>query len=288
MTSPYPHLFSPLAIRNVTVKNRIVSTGHDTMLPTEGLPNDRLIAYHRARAKGGAGLIVVQVAAVHPTAFYTTHALDATDDRCIPGYRRLAQACHGHGCKVFAQLFHPGREVIDFVEGAATVAYAPSAVPSERFHVMPRVLSRSLIGEIVASYGDAAVRMQRAGVDGVEIVASHGYLPSQFLNPRLNRREDEYGGSPENRLRFLREVIADVRAKVGDFAIGMRISGDEKDPDGLHDQEAFAACEALDADGKLDYFNVIAGSSASLGGAIHIVPPMAIDTAPSRRGSRSR
>ena len=94
----------------------------------------------------------------------------------------------------------------------------------------------------------------------------------------MNLRDDQYGGSFDNRLRFLREVIAEIRSQVGDMVIGMRISGDEKDPEGLHDDEAFAACEALDADGELDYFNVIAGSSASLGGAIHIVPPMAVDT----------
>ena len=278
MAQAFPTLFSPLRIRNVTIKNRILSTGHDTSLADDGAVGDRLVAYQEARARGGAGLIVIQVAAIHPSAFYTTHCLSALDDTCIPGYRRVADACHQHGCKVFGQVFHPGREVIDLLDGAATVAYAPSAVPSDRFHVMPRPFSRGLISDVVTGYGDGAFRMQEAGLDGIEIVASHGYLPAQFLNPRVNLRDDDYAGSFENRLRFLREVIAEIRSRVGDMVIGMRISGDEKDPEGLKDEEAFAACEALDVDGELDYFNVIAGSSASLGGAIHIVPPMAVET----------
>lgn len=282
MTSAsFPHLFSPLQVGPVTLKNRIFSTGHDTTLPTNGLINDALVAYHRARAEGGAGLIVVQVAAVHDSARYSSHVLMAMSDDCIPGYRRVAEVCHEFGCKVFGQAFHPGREIIESQDGTVPVAYAPSAVPNERFHVMPRPMSKRMIREVIAGYGDAARRMREAGLDGVEIVASHGYLPAQFLNPRVNRREDEYGGSDENRLRFLREIIADIRTKVGqDFVVGMRISGDEKDHDGLTAEEVLAACKALDGDaGGLDYYNVIAGSSASFAGAIHIVPPMAVENA---------
>jgi NADPH-dependent 2,4-dienoyl-CoA reductase/sulfur reductase-like enzyme len=121
--------------------------------------------------------------------------------------------------------------------------------------------------------------MAAAGMDGVEVIASHGYLPAQFLNSRINRREDEYGGSFENRMRFLRRVIAASRAAVGpDKVVGMRISGAELDHDGLTEEEVLETCRALSADGELDYYNVIAGSSASVAGAIHIVPPMAIET----------
>lgn len=277
----FPHLFSPIRIGGVTVKNRILSTGHDTTLPTDGRVNDALVAYHRARAEGGAGLVVVQVAGVHESARYTSHILMATDDGCIPGYRRIAEACHAFGCKVFAQAFHPGREVMESQDGSAPVAYAPSAVPNERFHVMPAPMPPGIVREVIAGYGDAARRMQAAGLDGVEIVASHGYLPAQFLNPRVNRRTDQYGGSEENRLRFLREILAEVRAGVGpDFVVGLRISGDEKDSEGLTEAEVLAACKALDAvPGGFDYFSVVAGTSASLAGAIHIVPPMAIANA---------
>src|SRR5579885_3327606 len=280
MDSRFPLLFSPLSLRGLTLKNRIFSTGHDTNLAAGGLINDRLVAYHRARAAGGAGLVILQVSGVHESARYTSHLLMAVSDDSIPGYRAVAEACHAHGCRVFAQLFHPGREIMESQDGSLPVAYAPSAAPNERFHVMPAPLSRRLIGEIVAGYGAAAGRMARAGIDGVEIVASHGYLPAQFLNPRVNRREDEYGGDLGNRLRFLREVSAACRAAVGpERVVGLRISGAELDFDGLTEAEVLEACAALSRDGELDYYNVIAGSSASIAGAIHSVPPMAIENA---------
>ncbi len=274
----FPHLFSPLSIRGRDIKNRILSTGHDTSMPTDGRVNDALVAYHRARAAGGAGLIVAQVAGVHESARYTTHILMATEDDCIPGFRRLAEACHGYDCRLFAQLFHPGREIMESQDGCLPVAYAPSVAPSERFHVIPRAMPLDVLEEIVAGYGEGARRIAEAGVDGVEIVASHGYLPAQFLNPRINRRQDAYGGSDENRLRFLRRIVARIRDRAGpDLIVGMRISGDEKDHEGLSEAESLAAIVAVQ-DG-LDYVSVIAGSSASLGGAIHIVPPMLIDNA---------
>lgn len=271
----FPHLFSPLAVGGVTLKNRIVSSGHDTVMAVDGLVTERLIAYHEARAAGGAGLIVVQVAGVHESSRYTSHVLMVTDDGCIPGYRRLAEALHRHGCVVFGQLFHPGREIMESQDGSAPVALAPSAVPTERFHVMPRALSVDLLQEIVAGFGAGARRLRKAGLDGVEIVASHGYLPAQFLNPRLNLREDEYGGTGENRVRFLRETIAAIRGEVGrDFVVGLRLSADERAHDGLTLDEWRPALEALDGDGDLDYVSVVAGSSATLAASVHIVPPM--------------
>ncbi|NGM46082.1 FAD-dependent oxidoreductase [Rhodobacter sp. SGA-6-6] len=271
--TPCPNLLEPLKIRGATLKNRIMSTGHDTTLPTEALVNDALIAYHEARAKGGAGLIVVQVAGVHESARYTNHILMASDDGCIPGYRKLAETVHRYGTTIFGQIFHPGREIIEAQGGMMAVAYAPSAVPNERFSVMPRPMSLQMVRSVVAGYGDAARRLHVAGLDGTEIVASHGYLPSQFLNPRVNLRKDEYGGPLENRLRFLREVIADVRAKTGeDFVIGLRISGSEMDEHGLTIDEVGEAIAALS--GQLDYVHIVGGSSATIGGAMHIVPPM--------------
>jgi 2,4-dienoyl-CoA reductase-like NADH-dependent reductase (Old Yellow Enzyme family) len=275
--SKFPHLFSPLKVGHVTIKNRIMSTGHDTQLPREHNVNDALVAYQEARARGGCGLIVVQVASVHETAQYSSHVLLAVDDRCIPGYRQLAESCHAHGTVVFGQLFHPGREIMEGLDGSTPIAYAPSAVPNERFHIMPRPLTKRLISSIVEGYGTAATRLKRAGLDGVEIVASHGFLPSQFLNPRLNQRTDEYGGSLDNRLRFLHEVAASIRANAGgDFVVGLRISGDDFDHDGQKASEALEAILALETAGGLDYYNVVAGSSASFAGAIHIVPPMII------------
>ncbi len=188
--SAFPHVFQPLTIRGHTLRNRIFSTGHDTKMPENFGVSDALVAYHLARARGGAGLIITQVAGVHRTAMYTTYMLMATSDACIPGYRKLADALHAEGTCVYGQLFHPGREIMESQDGALPVAYAPSAVPNERFHVMPRAMSKRLIREIVQGYAEGARRLTSAGLDGVEIVGSHGYLPSQFLNPRVNRRRD--------------------------------------------------------------------------------------------------
>ena len=253
----FPSLFSPLSIGSVTLKNRIFSSGHDTVMADHGRVSEQLVAYQEARAAGGVGLIVIQVGAVHATAEYTAHALALHDDSSIEGYARLAEAIHRHGCPVFAQIFHGGREIMDSLDGSLPVALAPSAVPTERFHVMPRAMPLSLIEEIVAGYAAAARRVQAAGLDGVEIVASHGYLPAQFLNPRLNVRTDRYGGSLENRLRFLRDVIAAVRAEVGrDFVVGLRISIVEMEPAGITQDESLEALRELDEDETLDYVSV--------------------------------
>ena len=270
-----PHLFAPITIGNLTIRNRIVSTGHDTTLPTAFVPNDALVAYHRARAAGGAGLIVMQVAGVHETARYTSHLLMATSDDCIAGYARVAQAVHEHGCALFSQLFHPGREIMESQDGTLPVAYAPSAVPNERFHVTPRPMSAAMIADVIAGYAAAAQRLERAGLDGVEVVASHGYLPAQFLNPRVNLRTDGYGGNDANRRRFLDDVLTAIRAATGpDFVIGLRISGDEKDDEGLTADDVMAALVAFD--GRFDYYNITAGTSAGIGSAINIAPPMAV------------
>ena len=274
MNAAFPNLFTPLTIRGARLRNRIMSTGHDTVLPTDGTVNEALIAYHRARAAGGAGLIVTQVAGVHETARYTSHLLMATTDDCIPGYAKLAEAVHAEGATIFSQLFHPGREIMESADGLLAVAYAPSVSPNERFHVMPRALTLPLIDEIVAGYAAAARRMHQAGMDGVEVVASHGYLPAQFLNPRINRREDGYGGDDTARQRFLREVLGAIRAETDEgFVIGLRISAGERDEEGLTVDEARAACVALEP--LLDYVHVTTGTSATVGGAVHIAPPMA-------------
>ncbi|MGL4592348.1 MAG: oxidoreductase, partial [Aestuariivirga sp.] len=242
----FPLLFSPFTLKTTEFRNRIFSTGHDTYLPEDGLPSDALIAYQRARARGGAGLIVIQVVGVHETSRYTEALLMGTSDDCIPHFKRLVDAIHAEGTKVFIQLFHPGRELLGRPDGVIQPAFAPSHSPSERFHVIPREMSPELIGEIVDGFGQAARRMAEAGADGVEIVASHGYLPAQFMNPNVNRRSDRYGGSLENRLRFTREAIAAIRANVPwHLIVGMRMSGDEHDQDGLTEDDSLAIARAL-------------------------------------------
>jgi len=274
MKESFPHLLSPITIGSCEIANRVVSTGHHTYL-ADTVPDERLIAYHEARARGGAGLIVSEIVAVHETAGFSSDLLKTDSEAAIPAYADLASACHRHGTRLFAQLFHPGREILSASAGMLPVALAPSAVPNERFHIMPKPMSAALIRDIVAGFGRTASYLAEAGFDGFEIVASHGYLPAQFLNPRTNLRTDEYGGDFERRQRFLKDVIAAIRQATGSRALGLRISGSEMDADGLQETEVLEVCTAVAPD--LDYLSVVAGTSASLGGSVHIVPPMGLD-----------
>lgn len=182
--------------------------------------------------------------------------LMAVDDGCIPGYRRLAEVCHGHGAVIAGQIFHPGGEIMESQDGRRPVAYSASDVPSERFHVTPRPLDQRGIDEILAGFADAAGRLLSAGLDGVEVVASHGYLPAQFLNPRVNRRADTYGEEP---VRFLREVLEAVRAVAGSRVVVLRISVDELSHDGLTADEVLSVLGTLRGTGLIDYVSVTAG-----------------------------
>ena len=276
MSRKFPHLFSPFRIKSVEIRNRIFSTGHDTDLGRHGAPSEDLIAYQSARANGGAGLIVVQVVAVHDTAKYTAEVLMGTTDEHLPMFKRLFKTIHDGGSAAFVQLFHPGRELLGRRDGVAQAAYGPSSSPTERFRIVPRALSSQEIEEIIEGYGAAARRMAEAGADGVEIVASHGYLPSQFMNSTVNLRDDRYGGSRENRLRFTRNAVASIRKRApAELIVGLRLSGNEYDLSGIEEMDMLSICRELKSD--FDYFNVIAGTSASSSGAQHIVPPMTVE-----------
>lgn len=128
-----------------------------------------MIAYHEARAKGGAGLIIVEVALAHPSGVFVAHPIRVDTDDCIPGYRNLANALHKYDCGVVAQLFHPGREILSSEDGTAPVSYSASATPNERFHVMPRSMPIDMIEEVISAFGDAALRMQKAGLTGSKL-----------------------------------------------------------------------------------------------------------------------
>jgi 2,4-dienoyl-CoA reductase-like NADH-dependent reductase (Old Yellow Enzyme family) len=178
------------------------------------------------------------------------------------------------------QLFHPGAEVAAFLEdGSRPVAWAPSAHEQERYLVSTRPMPVALIEDVIDGYGDTAARMIEAGFDGVEVLASHGYLPIQFINSRVNHRDDDYGGSLDNRMRFMNAVHDNVRGKVGaEKVVGLRISADDKMHAGLVEDEVIDVMTALDRADRFDYFNITLGSSATTQGAAHIVPPMAFET----------
>lgn len=168
----FPHLFSPFEIRGLTFKNRIFSPAHGTSLGDHGVVGEDLLRYHEARAAGGGGLIILEGMNLHPTFSFKGLYLDAGDDAIIPSLARLVEACHGHGCKVFGQLFHAGRGVRMSEDGSRPVAVSASDTPDERYRIVPSPLTIEGIQDIVAAYGDAARRFEAAGLDGVEVLAS--------------------------------------------------------------------------------------------------------------------
>ncbi len=276
MTLLFPNLSKPIKLGGLVVRNRILSTGHMTGMISAGVPTVSFADYHEARARGGCGLIITESAAVHPTS--NAYNIQLTNDEVIETLALTAERVKRHDCRIFGQLGHGGRETHSGTDGSIPAAYGPSAIATERFHVMPRAMSKSMIAEVAGAFGEAARRYEQAGYDGLEVMASHGLLLAQFLNPDTNVREDEYGGSRENRLRFLREVIANIRSSVGHrLVLGIRISGDELNAAGLETPEVVEICRELDGDGELDFVDVCGGSMTGLGGSVHVVPPMNFD-----------
>ena len=268
-------LFSPLRVGSVELQNRIVSTAHQTTLVHEHLPTEDFVAYHEARARGGTGLIVLEATAVHPSGLLTPHTLAGYQEEIVPGLARVAEAVHGHGTRLFVQLFHGGREQIS--SPPREPALAPSAIPSLRFHVEPRALSEEEIESIVDGYARVAALAAKAGLDGVEISAAHGYLAAQFFTPGLNRRDDKWSEPA----RFLLAVLEAVRAAAPGLAVGVRLSADSE----------AAAAVLGDVAPSVDYVSVALGASYTYPGSARIVPPppvpenaIAAVTAPFRAG----
>jgi 2,4-dienoyl-CoA reductase-like NADH-dependent reductase (Old Yellow Enzyme family)/thioredoxin reductase len=205
---------------------------------------------------------------VHPSAATDPFVIQAYRDECIDPFRRITGAVHEHGAKIVAQLWHPGSIFYGAREGSLPL-WSCSALPGS-FHIeTSHAVELEEIGELVQSFGEAARRMREAGLDGVEIMGTHGFLIEQFMSPRTNHRQDEYGGSEENRTRFVREVIDAVRAAVGsDFTLGLRISGDQYQDGGLGLEDMKRIVPQLTGSGKVDYVSVTVGA----GGAP--IPPM--------------
>ena len=192
----------------------------------DGTVSEANLAYIKRRVIGGAGLIITEIASIHPSGSAIPNELGAYDDRFIPGLKKIADAVHAAGSKVALQLHHAGRESLYLLRGKKAIA--PSPIPSLVFGLTPREITREEIQEIIAAFGVAARRGMEAGFDAVEIHGAHGYLITQFLSALSNKRDDEYGGSFSNRSRFMIEVLQEVRKTVGiDFPISLRLSVDE-------------------------------------------------------------
>ena len=259
----FPHLLSPIRIGPKRLRCRVLVTAHEIRLGDGRIPGPRYAAYHRARARGGAGLQITGCTAIHRTGgLGSGGALANVDDSIIDGYRMLSGAVHEEGGVILAQLGHSAATTHATEPGAPV--WAPSAVTGELMRRGQRAhaMSADEIAEVVAAFGAAAERCRKGGMDGVEILAAFGFLVAAFLSPLANRRTDHYGGSLDNRMRFCREVVSAVRDAVGpDCIVGLRIPGDELIEGGLGIEEMKAVARAVESGGKVDYLNVIAGTN---------------------------
>ncbi|HHT48614.1 MAG TPA: FAD-dependent oxidoreductase [Firmicutes bacterium] len=269
--SSFPTLFSPAKIGSLEIKNRLIMPAMGTgMANKDGTVTDQLYHYHRVRAAGGAGMITVEIVAVHPTTGGSSPAI--WDDRFIPGLKRLADVIREGGAKSCVQLWHAGRQTNSNVTGLPIIA--PSAIPCPLCQEEPTIMDQELIQEIIDSFGEAARRAKEAGFDCVEIHGAHGYLLAQFMSPYSNQRTDEYGGSLENRAKFPLAVIDKVRAMVGpDYPIIYRLSGEEKVKGGLTIEDTKKIVPLLVQHG-VDAIHVSVGLYESLR---YTVPPMDLD-----------
>ena len=274
MVSTFRNFFSPISLGPITLGNRSFFPGHGIGQTKNNGPSDESIAYYGARIDGGTELIFTEIIHIDDTAIHApTPSL--TSDENIPAFAKLTGSIHAKGGKIFGQLFHPGRVVKRNNDGTLPVAFAPSPFPDERFFNMPREMPVAAIDRVVGLYADGADRMKRAGFDGIEIIACHGYLLEQFLSPHINKRKDFYGGSVENRCRFLVRTIDAVRERIGDdMAIGARFSASYVWDGEFTESELVDACAHLDRATSLDFYSITAGSFGSLANSILNIPPM--------------
>jgi 2,4-dienoyl-CoA reductase-like NADH-dependent reductase (Old Yellow Enzyme family) len=267
---PYPRLFEPLRIGPLTARNRVVLGAHFTLFsdpnPTWGEPGlygARYARYLADRARGGTGVIIAGQAHVHPTSAY--QMLNNTESwrpEAIPGLRLVASAVKEHGALAFLQISHNGAAA-----GSGNWSKLPLLSPSGLAVRLnnPKTVEPQEIAELVAGYGQTAANAAEAGFDGIEVHAAHGYLITQFLSPVTNRRQDGYGGSLENRMRFLVEILGEIRNRVGEsrVAVGIRLTGDEERPNGLglRPQDAAEIAARLEDADLVDFVNVSVGQT---------------------------
>lgn len=257
----FGHLLSPIKIGPKMVRNRMLITGHVPGLAEHGGPGPREIAYQRERAFGGAGLQITGATPVHASSLNEEAASHFNiDDRIIPAYRNLADAIHAEGGAILAQLAHYGGAMLS--NEAGRPVWGPSPFPGDLMRQTPHEMTAKEIDEVVRAFAAAASRVRESGMDGIEIQGAYGLLLAGFLSPRSNTRTDRYGGSLENRLRFTLEVCEAVREAAGrDLIVGIRIPGDELTDDGLDQAAMKDVAQLLEAQGTLDFLNVIAGTN---------------------------
>jgi len=266
------NLFSPIEIGRVRISNRLVVPAMVmNYCHRDGTATEKYVAYHEAKARGGWGLIITEDYAVDPKGKGFSNVPGLWNDTQVESHSKLARRIHDLGGKIFAQIYHAGRQTSRALIGDQPVA--PSPIPCPRLQEIPHALRANEIREIVEEFGDCALRARKAGFDGIEIHGAHGYLIAQFMSPYSNKRIDDYGGNLLNRMRFPLEIVSNVRSKAGsDFPVLFRISGDEMVPGGRTIEDTKTMAAMLEEAG-VDALHISAGV---YGSAYAITPPAAI------------
>lgn len=252
-------LLQPFVLRHLRLRNRIVSTPHSPAFAEGGMPGERYQRYHEEKARGGIGMTMFGGSScVGPDSPSVFGQLDVSRDEIIPYLQRLATRVHDHGAATICQISHLGRRST-WNAGDWLPLVAPSRVREPAHRGFPKEMDIWDIRRVVGYYADAARRCREGGLDGVEIL-QNGHLPGQFLSPHTNHRSDAYGGSLENRVRFMLEVLEAVREAVGDdFVVGARVDTDARMADGLKPEESLQALHMMESQGCVDYFNLNVG-----------------------------
>ncbi|WP_206812709.1 NAD(P)/FAD-dependent oxidoreductase [Paradesulfitobacterium ferrireducens] len=255
-------IFQPIQVGSMTVRNRIVMPPMSTRLSnTDGSVTPRLLDYYETRAKGGVGAIIVEYSYIDEEASKAAVCqLGVYSDNLLPGLSELAEVIKFHGAKALMQLCHGGGQSPSYLIKQSPLA--PSAIPSKSGE-FAKELNIQQIKKIVNSFGEAALRVKKAGFDGVEIHGAHGYLINQFLSPRFNKRTDAYGPNFNARVRFPLEIVHEIRKKVGKkFTVGFRLNVDDYLVDGITLEESKQFVKMLEEAG-IDYIHASAGTYES-------------------------
>ena len=258
----FPLLLSPFAIGKVALRNRFVFQPHFTALgDIDGNPTADHAAYHEERARGGVGLIVFESQAVHPTGKMSRRFVDCWDPKIIPHHRKVTEAVHAHGARIFGQLTHAGHTSL---EHPPHILWAPTQMPEPSSHFSTKAIDLADIRAVIDGHAASARNLMEAGFDGIEVKVAHDGLLRSFCSPYFNHRTDQYGGSFENRMRLAHECFAAIRKAVGDdVPIGVRLCVNEFTTFGYDSDYGLQMAEYFQSNGLVDYFNSDAGSFSS-------------------------
>jgi len=276
----YDALLKPLKIKNLTIRNRIMSTSHAPSYGKDGKPQARYQLYHEEKAKGGIGLTMFggssSVSIDSPYSPWSQ--LSIADDSIVPYFREFAERIHGHGAALMCQITHMGRRTRwDTQDWLPTIAPSPMREPAHRS--FPKQMEDFDFRRVQNDYAAAARRCKDGGLDGCEVICG-GHLVEQFLSPAVNKRTDKYGGGLDNRIRFVREVLDKARAAIGDdFIMGIRISGDDLLEGGNSMADSIEIIRRLAASGTIDYVNVLGGNVFTHAALAVLVPNMSFPPA---------